>query len=56
MSNGGSADGRLKWKWDRFQPPNKQAIETWHHSTFPLIPVMSAFETLKAFFFFFFHG
>lgn len=35
---------------DRFQPQNKQAIESWHWSAFLVIPVMSTFETLKAFF------
>lgn len=35
---------------DRFQPPNKPAIESRHWSASPVIPVMSTFETLKAFF------
>lgn len=50
MSNGGSADGCLKWKWIDFSPPDKQAIESWYWSAFLLIPVMSTFETVKAFF------
>lgn len=34
---------------DRFQPQNKQAIESWHCSAFHVIPVMSMLETLEAF-------